>query len=136
MTLALFPSRTDRMPGMEMMASPSLAPEVWALPWILIGHAMLCIMNPLSALLLLLIFSVNCLAVDAEGTDSAQEEIVKSLGGTVARDTLDERTPIVGGDLQNTAATDATLREFKNLDKLRDLNLGGTRVTDACVKQL
>ena len=71
---------------------------------------------------------------------SAQEEkavkAIEALGGKVTRDEKLPGRPVVQVNLGGTKITDAGLKELKELKGLRALNLTSTQITDAGLKDL
>jgi internalin A len=71
--------------------------------------------------------------------DDAEDKAVKfveRLGGKVIRDGKQPGKPVIGVDLIGTMMTDAGLKELATLTNLTVLHLGGTKATDAEVKEL
>ena len=71
---------------------------------------------------------------------SAQEEkavqAIEALGGKVKRDEKLPGRPVVEVNLGGTKVTDAGLKDLKELKGLLHLDLGGTQITDAGLKEL
>jgi len=75
-------------------------------------------------------------AVTVRADEATAVKAIEKLGGTVTRDAKLPRKPIVGVNLGGTDVTDAGVKELKELKSLQTLNLNGTDVTDAGLKQL
>jgi len=71
----------------------------------------------------------------ADDAEDKAVAFVKGLGGKVIRDEKLPGKPVVGLDLEKTAATDAGLKEIAKLTTLTTLNLRDTQVTDAGLKE-
>jgi hypothetical protein len=63
-------------------------------------------------------------------------QFVEKLGGRVTRDNKASGKPVVAVNLGGTKVTDAGLKELAPLKNLTELYLTGTKVTDAGVKEL
>jgi hypothetical protein len=82
---------------------------------------------------MLVVLTVSC-GGWADEADAVKA--VTKLGGDVLRDDKALGKPVVGVYLQNTQATDTDLKQVREFDHLQELNLGGTKVTDAGLKEL
>src|SRR5262249_47050285 len=76
------------------------------------------------------------LAVAGRADEAVAVKAIKKLGGKVTVDDKRPGKPVVGVNLGGTKVTDAGLKELKELKNLRELNLGDTQVTGAGLKEL
>src|SRR5213082_3475982 len=77
-----------------------------------------------------------CLSGAARADEASAVKAVEKLGGKVTRDDKLPGKPVIGVNLAGTQVTDAGLKELKHLKQLTSLNLIHTPVTDAGVKEL
>ena len=79
-----------------------------------------------------------CLSVAARADEASAVKAVEKLGGKVTRDDKLPGKPVIGvnlGGLVPGKVTDAGLKELKDLTQLKELVLNG-QVTDAGLKEL
>src|SRR5438309_8637075 len=72
----------------------------------------------------------------ARADEASAVKAVEKLGGTVTRDDKLPGKPVIGVNLAGTQVTDAGLKELKDLKQLTTLYLNNTTVTDAVGKEL
>src|SRR5437870_2879959 len=77
-----------------------------------------------------------CLSGAARADEASAVKAVENLGGKVTRDDKLPGKPVIGVNLGGTKVTDAGLKELKQVKQLTDLNLDDTPVTDAGLKEL
>ena len=80
-----------------------------------------------------------CLCGAARADEASAVNAVEKLGGKVTRDDKLPGKPVIGvnlGGLVPGKATDAGLKELKDLKQLTSLDLNSAAVTDACMKEL
>ena len=70
-----------------------------------------------------------CLSGAARADEASAVKAVENLGGKVTRDDKLPGKPVIGVNLAGTKVTDAGLKELKDLKHLTSLNLGHTGVT-------
>ena len=68
--------------------------------------------------------------------EAAAVKMIEKFRGKIERDNKQPGKPIIGVDLKATMATDAILKELKNLKDLQKLSLRGTKITNAGLKDL
>ena len=96
-------------------------------------------MRQIALLMMLAVCLAGCGQPAARQPSGQEEKAVKaieSLGGKVTRDEKLSGRPVVEVNLGGTKITDAGLKELKELKGLRALNLTSTQITDAGVKDL
>src|SRR5262245_35886352 len=69
------------------------------------------------------------LAVAGRADEAAAVKMIEKLGGQVTRDDKRPGRPVVDVDLGGTTVTDAGLKELKELKTLQSLEIGSTQVT-------
>src|SRR5712691_11471173 len=78
---------------------------------------------------------LTCLSGAARADEASAVKAIENLGGKVTRDDKLPGKPVIGVNLGGTKVTDAGLKELKDLKHLTSLNLGwtkgGGKVTDA-----
>ena len=77
-----------------------------------------------------------CLSGAARADEASAVKAVEKLGGKVTRDDKLPGKPVIGVNLAGTKVTDAGLKELKDLKQLTYLQLGHTGVTDDGVADL
>src|SRR5881409_2312039 len=77
-----------------------------------------------------------CLSGAARADEASAVKAVENLGGKVTRDDKLPGKPVIGVNLGGTKVTDAGLKELKHLKQLTSLYLNNTQVTDAGLKEL
>src|SRR5437870_178159 len=77
-----------------------------------------------------------CLSGAARADEASAVKAVEKLGGKVTRDDKLPGKPVIGVNLGGTKVTDADLKELKDLKHLTSLNLGWAKVTDVGLKEL
>src|SRR5207237_8141250 len=77
-----------------------------------------------------------CLSGAARADEASAVKAVENLGGKVTRDDKLPGKPVIGVNLAGTKVTDADLKELKDLKQLTTLHLNMTGVTDAGLKEL
>src|SRR5438874_4326071 len=70
-----------------------------------------------------------CLSGAARADEASAVKAVEKLGGTVTRDDKLPGKPVIGVNLAGTQVTDAGLKELKDLKQLTYLDVSGTQVT-------
>jgi internalin A len=66
----------------------------------------------------------------ARADEAAAVKLIEKLGGTITRDDKQPGKPVIEVDLAFTPATDANMKELKDLKQLKTLYLSDTQVTD------
>ena len=82
------------------------------------------------------VMMLACLSGAARADEASAVKAVEKLGGTVTRDDKLPGKPVIGVNLAGTQVTDASLKELKDLKQLTTLNLAFAQVTDADLKEL
>src|SRR5947209_6639917 len=77
-----------------------------------------------------------CLSGAAQADEASAVKAVENRGGKVTRDDKLPGKPVIAVNLAGTQVTDAGLKELKDLKQLTTLSLWGTKVTDAGLKEL
>jgi hypothetical protein len=77
-----------------------------------------------------------CLCGAAQADEASAVKAVENLGGTVTRDDKLPGKPVIEVNLGGTQVTDAGLKELKDLKQLTSLYLGDNKVTDDGVADL
>ena len=77
-----------------------------------------------------------CLSGAAWADEASAVKAVEKLGGKVTRDDKLPGKPVIGVNLAGTKVTDAGLKELADLKQLTTLGLDSTQVTDAGLKEL
>src|SRR5438094_747126 len=77
-----------------------------------------------------------CLSGAARADEASAVKAVEKLGGTVTRDDKLPGKPVIAVNLAGTQVTDAGLKELKDFKQLTTLDLTFTRVTAAGLKEL
>ena len=83
-----------------------------------------------------LLLGLLVLAVAGRADEATAVKMIEKLGGTVTRDNRIAGKPVVDVDLRGTKVTDAGLKELKEFKDLQTLNLAATKVTDAGLEEL
>src|SRR5207249_4172664 len=77
-----------------------------------------------------------CLSGAARADEASAVKAVEKLGGNVTRDDKLPGKPVIGVNLGGTQVTDAGLKELKDLKQLTTLFLNHAQVTGAGLKEL